>query len=219
VRAVDGEFARVCPKCSHGHSTGLDEEPDGLHVAKAGEFFVASHLLRLGFNASPLPVDTGVDLLAYRYFARFSADPDVAHLLFQFQVKTTTGDEYRASLPARKVAAFWEKNVNLVVVFWRDRRGPSAIVLPPSVLRMLSSGGFKDPKAPFIMTRKTVSLRFIRSGDRYFIRNRYHDVTPMVNRFDLVEPATTDSTRYPDYAQWADDGKALIEFDFDESGF
>jgi hypothetical protein len=215
----NGNYVPICAKCSHGEATGLNVSADGLSIGKAGEFFAASHLLRLGFNTVPLPVDTGVDLLAHRYFTRFSTDPDAAHLLFQFQVKTTTTDEYRASLPSKRVEEFWERGVNLIVVFWRDPTSPSAIVLPPSLLRMLSSGGFKDPRSPLVVTRGATSLRFIKNGERYYIRNRDHDVTPMLNRFDLVESMHTDNGRCPEYAVWSDGGKSLIQFDFDSTGF
>jgi hypothetical protein len=79
---------------------------------------------------------------------------------------------------------------------------------------MLTSGGFEDPRAPLIMTGNYVSLRFLESKDRYFIRNQDHEITDMLNRFDRIEPVGTDTGRFPPYACWADP-PALVAFEPD----
>jgi len=175
---------------------------------------VAGHLLRRGLNAAPLPVDTGVDLLAHREFKTEVPLLQAEHELYQFQIKTTTTNEYRSSMPIRKVHELWHKVINLVVVFWTNEKAPSAIVLPPSLIRMLTSGGFEDPKAPLIMTGDFVSLRFIERNGRYFIRNHDHEITAMLNRFDRVEAIDTDTGMFPPYVCWAE-GPALVAFEPD----
>lgn len=183
-----------------------------LYLGRAGEQFVASHLLRLGLNASPLPVDTGVDLLAHRELKLDMMLLQAEHELYQFQVKTTATNEYRASLPVRRVHELWHKAINLVVVFWAKEIAPSAIVLPPSLIRMMTSGGFESPKAPFNMTTDNVTLRIMEREGRYFIRNLHNEVSAMRNRFDRIEPIGIDTCQLPNYALWSD-GKGLIEFD------
>jgi hypothetical protein len=69
--------------------------------------FVAAHLLRRGLNSAPLPVDTGVDLLAHRELKLDVLLHRAEHELYQFQVKTTTTNEYRASMPDRKIHDLW----------------------------------------------------------------------------------------------------------------
>lgn len=185
-----------------------------LYLGRAGESFVAAHLLRRGLNSSPLPVDTGVDLLAHRELNLGVLLLQAEHELYQFQVKTTKTSEYRASLPVRKVHDLWHKAINLVVVFWSEESAPSAIIIPPSLIQMLTSGGFEDPKAPLQTVGDEVSLRVIESGGRYFIRNRDHEITAMKNRFDRIEPIGVDTSQFPPYACWAD-GAGLVAFDPD----
>jgi hypothetical protein len=114
----------------------------------------------------------------------------------------------------RKVHDLWHKAVNLVVVFWSVETAPAAVVLPPSLIRMLTSGGFEDPKAPLATTGDEVSLRVIETGGRYFLRNQDHEITAMRDRFDRIEPIGTDTGQFPDYAHWSYD-KGLVEFDSD----
>jgi hypothetical protein len=189
-----------------------ESETEKLFLGRAGEQFVAAHLVRRGLNAAPLPVDTGVDLLAHCEMKFGVPLLQAEHALFQFQVKTTATNEYRASLPVKKVNELWHKAINLIVVFWANERSPAAIVLPPSLIHMLTSGGFEDPKAPLIMTGDHVSLKFIERDGRYYIRNRDNEITAMLNRFDRIEPIGIDTERFPDYVSWSD-GKVLIAFD------
>jgi hypothetical protein len=196
------------------HNSNKFGKTDKLFLGCAGEFYVASNLLRIGLNPASLPVDTGVDLLAHREFKTDILMQQAEHELFQFQIKTTATDDYRASLPEKKVNELWHKNINLIVVFWKLGTIPSAIVLPPSLIRMLTSGGFRDPCAPLFSKQGKVSLRVYRKGDYYFIRNTNHEITAMLNRFDRIEPIGTDTGMFPSYACWAD-GNSLISFDRD----
>jgi hypothetical protein len=208
----DGRYERRLSEIL-SHSPN-DAEIQRLYLGRAGELFVAAHLLRRGLNCSPLPVDTGVDLLAHRELNLGIAVFQAEHELYQFQVKTTTTSEYRASLQVRKVHDLWHKAINLVVVFWSVETAPTAIILPPSLIRMLTSGGFEDPMAPLLTTGDEVSLRVIESEGRYFIRNRDHDITAMRNRFDRIEPIGVDTCQFPPYAYWSD-GEGLVAFDPD----
>jgi len=204
----DGYIERLAEILS---SSSDESENKKLFVGRAGEFFVAAHLLRRGLNSATLPVDTGVDLLAHREFRVVDLLLQAEHELYQFQVKTTTTNEYRASMPVRKVLELWHKAINLVIVFWSEETAPSAIVLPPSLIRMLTSGGLKDPRAPLMTTGDEVSLRIIESGGRYSIRNQNNEVTAMRNRFDRIEPINVDTGMLPDYVWWSN-GKGMVEF-------
>lgn len=213
----------VLPQGDGGYETRLtdilnyapdDAEFQRLFLGRAGESFVAAHLLRRGFNSCPLPVDTGVDLLAHRELRLERLLLQVEHELYQFQIKTTATSEYRASLPVRKIHELWHKSINLVVVFWSVETAPTAIILPPSLIRMLTSGGFEDARAPLLTTGDEVSLRVTESEGRYFLRNRDNDITEMRNRFDRIEPIGMDTSAFPPYASWSD-GKGLIAIDPD----
>lgn len=51
--------------------TGNDgSEHANLYLGRAGEYYIASELLRRGFNAMVAPVDTGVDVIAHSEFKR-----------------------------------------------------------------------------------------------------------------------------------------------------
>ncbi|MEO8589163.1 MAG: hypothetical protein ABI432_07340 [Flavobacteriales bacterium] len=195
------------------------DEIKGYHhsqyVGKAGEHLVAAKLLRLGLNAGPLPIDSGVDILAH---AELKVHQDILqlhaeHLVYQFQVKTTSTDEYSVSIDSEKFAELWFKVINLIVVFWPKDASPVCLVLPPSLCRMLSSGGFEDPQAPFVVTGSTMSLRVLRDGDRYYIRNKSNEVTRMLERFDRIEPTDTDTGMFPSYACWSGEEKRLVEIE------
>lgn len=175
-----------------------------LYLARAGEAFVAAQLLRRGLNAATAPVDSGVDILAHQEVHQKVPLLQAEHLVYQFQVKTTATNEYRASLPVRKVHELWHKIINLIVVFWNERDIPKAVVIPPSLIRMLTTGGFDDPRAPLSLRNGKVSLRVLRRGDEYFIRNRNNSISPMLNRFELVEPIGTDTGMFPPYASWGE---------------
>lgn len=197
----------------------LSQQPDELGIqrlyfGRAGELFVAAHLLRLGLNSAALPVDTGVDLLAHRESQLNFVPQHSMHELYQFQVKTTTTGEYSVALPVRKIHDLWHKAINLVVVFWKEQANPNGVILPPSLIRMLTSGGFKDPKAPLLIDGDQVSLRVFESGGRYFIRNLDNEITAMLNRFDRIEPVGIDTTHFPEYACWSTD-RGLVKLDSD----
>lgn len=183
-----------------------------LYLARAGEWFVASQLLRRGLNAATTSVDSGVDILAYQELDLTEPLLQAEHIVYQFQVKTTAASEYRGAMAVKKVHELWHKVINLVVVFWRDRHAPDSIVIPPSLIRMLTSGGFDDPRAPLQLRDGLVMLRVISSRGRYFIRNRDNDLTSMLNRFDRIEPIDTDTCMFPPYASWGE-GKGLVTLD------
>lgn len=183
-----------------------------LYLGRAGELFVASYLLRVGLNPATLPVDTGVDLIAHRIFQTDLLLHQAEHEIYQFQVKTTARQEYNSSLEVKKFNELWHKNINLIIVFWNNFYHPISVILPPSLIRMLTSGGFEDPNAPFITKRNKVTIRIFERNNRYFIRNQNHEITRMVNRFDRIEPINTDTGMFPTYACWSD-GKALVEID------
>ncbi len=182
------------------HKTDLSH----LYLARAGETFVAAQLLRRGLNAATAPVDSGVDILAHAELDLEVPLFQAEHLVYQFQVKTTATNEYRASLSVAKVHELWHKVINLIVVFWSDRDIPSAIVIPPSLIRMLTTGGFDDPRAPLRLRDDKVSLRFLRRENQYFVRNKSNSLTAMLNRFDLIEPIGTNTGMLPPYASWGE---------------
>jgi hypothetical protein len=186
-----------------------------LYLARAGETFVSAQLLRRGLNAATAPVDSGVDILAHAELDLEVPLLQAEHLVYQFQVKTTATNEYRASLPVAKVHELWHKVINLVIVFWSTGGIPSAIVIPPSLIRMLTTGGFDDPLAPLRLRDGKVSLRFLKRGDEYFVRNKSNSLTVMLNRFELIEPIGTDTSMFPPYATWGD-GQHIVKIEIQD---
>lgn len=69
-----------------------------LFLGRAGEFFVASELLRRGLNPFLSPVDTGIDLVAHQEFIPHMPLLHAVHDVFLFQVKTTSVDEYKGGV-------------------------------------------------------------------------------------------------------------------------
>jgi hypothetical protein len=183
-----------------------------LFLGRAGEYFVASELLRRGFNPFLSPVDAGIDLFAHQEFIPPRPLLHAVHNVFLFQVKTTARDEYTDSIPTRTVHDWWHKRINLVIVFWSENTQPTCLILPPSLLHMLTSGGFDDPKAPLKIGTRKVTLRVFRRGTRLYIRSMHNDLTAMQNRFDRIESIDSDSQIIPSYAKW-DDGSSLLQIE------
>ena len=182
-------------------------------MAKAGECLVAAHLLRHGFNPSAPLVDIGVDLIAYRVLYPKVDIDQVDQIQYNFQVKTTVRNEYKVPMPTNKFKEFWTNAINLMIVFWSEGLEPAVLVLPPRLINMLTSGGFRDPNAPLTTTTDSVSLRFMRKENLYYVRNLHNEITPMINRFDLVESIDIDTNSLPEYACWSDDEKTLVIID------
>jgi hypothetical protein len=178
------------------------------HLGRAGEHLVAGHLLRLGYNAMPLPVDTGVDLLAH--WTTRSGDSRVA----QFQVKSTERRRLTFRLTEKQLNRWWAEMINLVVVFWYEATAPFCVVLPPSLCYMLTSGGYKDRRAPIRVAETLTTIVVASPGpQRVYIGNRHNDISRMVNRFDRIEATDDDPLHIPRYACWASDGMALVQLD------
>lgn len=179
--------------------------PVTTHLGRAGEYFVAAQLLRMGYNTSPLPVDTGIDLLAH--WTTKSGDSRVALL----QVKSTASSRTTIRLNKVQLDRITDQVVNLVVVFWGDPQRPFALVIPPALFYMLTSGGFKSPAAPIRSGPDRVAIVFTaRSQEHVFIRNLRTDLGLMVNRFDRLAASDEDPYVIPGYAEWTSDDEGLL---------
>jgi len=167
-----------------------------MFTGKAGEHKVISELLFFGFNANLLSVDYGTDILAEK-------DGE----LYKVQVKTTLTRAYQLDSPTEKVKRTYQSNINLVIVFRNVGQASSTcLVLPPSLLHMLA---YNDKRAPLYLNR----TKFFMEGYDVFARNKTHKLSPMINRFDLIEDINSDYDMLPYYGLWADNGG--IEFEFD----
>lgn len=180
--------------------------PVTTHLGRAGEYFVAAQLLSRGYNTSPLPVDTGVDLLAH--WTTRSGDSRVALL----QVKSTASGRTTIRLKKTQLDRVIGQRINLVVVFWGDPQRPFALILPPALFYMLTSGRFKSRAAPIRSRPGGTAIVFeARSQEHVFIRNLRTDLGPMVNRFDRLAATDEDPHAVPDYAEWTSDDKGLLQ--------
>ena len=197
-------------------SLPADSRSQQSFIGKAGELLIAGHLLRRNYNTALLTVDTGIDLVAHKEIVLESMHHQAEYETYLFQIKTTAGNEYQASFSTKKFNEIWFRGINLIVVFWSDESLPAIIIIPPNLLRMLTSGGFEAPEAPLLPTKGRVNLRIFRKNRRFFIRNRWNEITSMLNRFDRLQSCTCDTGMFPHYATWGS-GKTLIEFDDDEA--
>lgn len=173
------------------------------YIGKSGEYFVAGHLLRLTLNITPLPVDEGIDLLGHRLNRQGETRT------YLFQVKTTQNDTARINLQRSKFVELLDNAVNLIVVMWSIPEHPVALVIPPRLLKMMTTGGFQDPLAPLRIRGERVQVKVEQHNGRVYVRNRAHDFTGMVNRFDLVEATDIEVTSLPEYARWAEPPAAV----------
>jgi hypothetical protein len=189
----------------------LSRGRDCLYLGAAGEHWVAANLLRAGFNANVLPVDTGVDLLASKK-SPYSDDL----VLYKVQVKTTAGVRASIRFPKSKIDDFVSSCVNLVVVQWPEQGVPRCVVFTPRLLHMMTSGGFQDPAAPLRASGEFINMtvKFAPDGG-VFVRNRRNPFTAVANRLDLIESVECDPTALPGYAVWSANKGQLIEFDDD----
>ncbi len=178
------------------------------HVGKAGEYYVLSMLLRLGLNAMAISVDSGVDIVAHKFTDYGDS------LIYQHQVKTTEKKQAKFSISQDAFNRILSVRVNLIVVFWFDVKNPLAVVLPPSLLYMLTSGGFNELYAPIKLSKESYHFRLeYIDNNNLFLRNRFNNVAPMINRFDRSEDTTHDIFHIPDYAGWANQPKTLVQFE------
>ncbi len=196
---------------------GRDDEfdkppvPVTTHLGRASEYLVAAQLLRMGYNTSPLPVDTGVDLLAH--WNTKSGDSRVALI----QVKGTAASRTTITLNKAQFDRITGHGVNLAVVFWLDPECPFTLVIPPALFYMLTSGNFRSPAAPIRSRPAGATIVFVAKGrDRVFIRNLRTDLSLMVNRFDRLAASDEDPHAIPDYAEWATDDEGLLRIVPDE---
>lgn len=175
--------------------------PTTQYIGSSGEFVAAAYLQRLGLNTTPLPIDSGLDLLGHLVL------PDGESRSYLFQVKTTARSLTTISFTDRKFADLLTYRVNLVVVLWPSE--PAVAVFPPRLLRMMTSDGFNDPDAPIRRVNGRVNIRVELHEGRLYVRRRCHDFTGLLNRLDLSEPTDVDSEALPEYAVWSEPPQCL----------
>jgi hypothetical protein len=195
------------------HNRALEEARRvSRYTGSSGEYFVASHLLRLRLNTAPLPIDDGIDLLGHRHRAHGDSE------IYLFQVKTSVRDLSTINFTAAQFDRLLDQAVNLVIVMWRSPDDPVALVLPPRLLRMMTTGGHADPRAPIRRGGPRVHLRVERREGHIYVRNRAHDFTGMANRFDLCESTDVEVAALPEYATFSWQGQTVVQLDPDIPG-
>ena len=127
-------------------------------------------------------------------------------LVYKIQVKSTAVDKNVINYNTDEIIETAENSVNLVVVFFTKKTKSLSLVIPFSFLYMLTSGGFKDKRAP--MNLKNVN--FIRKDSEIFIRNTKCNVTFLIDRYDLLNCTDDDPYAIPEYAEWAGDGSIIF---------
>ena len=151
-------------------------------------------------------VDSGVDLVAQR--------PEKSEIYYKFQVKTTSNAKANFKLTEEQFANLYKSGINLIVVSLATTE-PEALILPPSLVYMMTSGGSSSPEAPLRIQHQNVRFYVIFRAGRIFVRNLKNEFTFMKDRFDLLEDTEIDPYHIPNYAGWSDNPAQLIEF-FDD---
>jgi hypothetical protein len=179
-----------------------------LFIGMSGEYRIVSELLMRGYNANIVTVDTGVDILAEK-----------GDSVYKIQVKARTLSEDHScliALSSKKLEELYRENINLVVAFIDPTNIMTFLIISPSLLYLLTTGGYKLSEAPIKNNgeKKNLTIRLIFKEGRAFIRNRRNDFSLLLNRFDLIEDVENDPFSIPWYAEWGEN--SVIELNFDE---
>ncbi len=143
-----------------------------LFIGKAGEYLVAGELLFRGFNATILPVDIGMDIIAEK-----------KNKIFSIQVKTSNNRSSRYNFNIR-VSSF-EKNYSgytFYIFVLRDNERQEFMIFPHRDV----SKWIKKKLIKKTSDRKYYLVPIVkREGQKYFLRN--YDITSYINNWKLIQ--------------------------------
>ncbi|MEM2139695.1 winged helix-turn-helix domain-containing protein [Nitrososphaera sp.] len=141
-------------------------------VGKAGEHLVVSELLFQGFNASIMPVDEGVDVVATK-----------DDKIFNIQVKTSNENKFNSYVADMTISSFEKHNKsNSFTIFVLRGKNTTFVVLPYVVIEQ----HIHDENV--LLVNKKTRYRFnikIRDG-KVYLGNRQNDVSFYADNWKLI---------------------------------
>jgi Holliday junction resolvase len=142
-------------------------------TGKGGEHLVCSELLFLGFNASIMSVDVGVDISAIKN-GQF----------FGIQVKTSqknSNDIYNFHIRKKSFERFNQGNIFYILVL-RDNKKAKFIILPSSEIERRIKEG-----AIFAVNNKTGYALSVKVRDeKIYLGNKNHDMKYFLDNWGLI---------------------------------
>ena len=155
----------------------LPEQPSVTtqFTGRAGEYAVIGELLFFGFNASIMPVDDGVDVVASKNGK-----------YFHIQVKTakpSVNGRYRYTIKLKAFGANDASAMFYILVLRivdANRYVNEYLVIPSSEIRRLIDLGK-------IQGKDSIALTVVRGTGRQYFLNGDEDVSGFVNRFDIIK--------------------------------
>lgn len=145
---------------------------DNLFIGKAGEYLVAGELLFRKFNATILPVDVGIDIIAER-----------KNKIYSIQVKTSNnrGSRYNFNI---RVSSF-ERSCNdytFYIFVLRDNKEQKFIILSCKDI----SKWIKEKLIKKTANGKYYLVPVVERGDqKYFLRN--YDISSCINNWKFIQ--------------------------------
>lgn len=141
-------------------------------TGKAGEYSVLSELLFLGYNASIMVVDQGIDIVAAK-----------ENKYFHIQVKTANGNDSKPYTTTIRKDAFQHASHTFYILVMRRAQkqryiNDYLVLSSRDIHQYIRSGQLKDGV--------TISLRIVAEGKDRFLLNGTHDVTHCVNDFASI---------------------------------
>jgi len=142
-----------------------------LFIGKAGEYIVAGELLFRGFNATILPVDVGIDIMAEK-----------KNKIFNIQVKTSNSKNSRYNFNIR-VSSFEKtySNYTFYVFVLRENKKYNFIILPYKKI----SKWIKNKLIKKTTDRKYYLVPIVERGQKYYLRNE--EISLYLNKWKLMD--------------------------------
>lgn len=146
---------------------------DTKYIGKAGEYAVAAELLFRGYNATILPVDDGIDVVATR-----------ENRYFHIQVKTANETEAGYFNFTIKKRAFTTNNISqtFYIFVMRSKKKQNAqtdyAIFPSSeITRLIMNRVIKDAE--------TLSIKISTSGNKFLLNNN-ENISAQINEFSYI---------------------------------
>ena len=145
------------------------------YIGKAGEYAVASELMFWGFNATILPIDEGMDVIAAK-------NNNYYHLQVKSSLSTKNTNDF--SFPLKKHvfgnnSTFKDFYVFVMRTFERNKWTTNYAIFPSHEIdKMIFDGTITD--------RDKLSVKITCEKDRYFIGKQKNDITWYINNFSLI---------------------------------
>jgi hypothetical protein len=174
--ALNPNYKEEEEKEEEKEETTIEEESERItnqYVGKAGEHLVVSELLFRGFNATIMPVDAGIDILATK-----------DDRIYNIQVKTSNVNKFNYYVADMTTSSFERnKQTNSFTIFVLRGKTTTFVVLPYMVIQQ----HIYDENV--LLVNKKTRYRFnirIRDG-KVYLGNMQNDITFYKDNWKLIK--------------------------------